>query len=127
MTNAEGNNTPRAATIHDIKSSSVLKLEKVSPRELANHMRQEYDLPPEEKEEVYDSYVDKIVKTSGQRVSDEVFEQAKQIIYNRALELQIDGDNNIEVSDDNIEIEQDVIKESMNTQINKVPGPKRKK
>lgn len=132
-----GKEGPRIARINDIPNRPDLsKAKRINPRDLSNALRSNHGIEPERETKIYDSYVDEIIQTIGKDVSDQMFEQAKEIIYRKAIELQLEGNENINVSEDELteyikEMDR-VLSENENDdntsiKINKVPGPKRKK
>lgn len=122
---------PRQATIKDISNNKVdlSKAKKINSKELSSSLRNDHGLEPEKEKKIYDSYVDEIIQTVGQEVSDQMFEQAKDIIYRKAIEVQLGDDtdsvNNDQNEEHNTKVE-DIVSNSNTIKINKVPSPKRK-
>lgn len=122
---------PRQATIKDISNNKVdlSKAKKINSKELSSSLRNDHGLEPEKEKKIYDSYVDEIIQTVGQEVSDQMFEQAKDIIYRKAIEVQLGDDtdsvNNDQNEEHNTKVE-DILSNSNTIKINKVPSPKRK-
>lgn len=122
---------PRQATIKDISNNKVdlSKAKKINSKELSSSLRNDHGLEPEREKKIYDSYVDEIIQTVGQEVSDQMFEQAKDIIYRKTIEVQLGDDtdsvNNDQNEEHNTKVE-DILSNSNTIKINKVPSPKRK-
>lgn len=122
---------PRQATIKDISNNKVdlSKAKKINSKELSSSLRNDHGLEPEKEKKIYDSYVDEIIQTVGQEVSDQMFEQAKDIIYRKTIEVQLGDDtdsvNNDQNEEHNTKVE-DIVSNSNTIKINKVPSPKRK-
>lgn len=122
---------PRQVTIKDISNNKVdlSKAKKINSKELSSSLRNDHGLEPEKEKKIYDSYVDEIIQTVGQEVSDQMFEQAKDIIYRKAIEVQLGDDtdsvNNDQNEEHNTKVE-DILSNSNTIKINKVPSPKRK-
>ena len=120
---------PRNITIHDVGISRTdsSKLKKINPKDLSKSIRSDYGIDPEEESETYDSYVDQIIKTVGQDMADEMFEQAKDILYRKALDIQVEDSNSKSQIKEHTTKADDVSVGNMNVDIKKVPGPRRKK
>ena len=118
---------PRAVSIKDMNrlKPQLSEVKKINPKDLSKAIRTDHGIEPEKQPKVYDSYVDSIIQTVGMDMADEMFEKAKDIIYRRAIEIQVDNDVNVQIKEHTTKIDEEVI--DMNIPINKVPGPKRKK
>lgn len=68
--------------------------------EIANSLREELGLSPEEIEENYDSMVDMVCKKYGEPASDELFEQAVEIYTRRCNELLASGEGYYIIDED---------------------------
>lgn len=88
--------------LRGITPSSETEFRAVSSENIAQTMQEKYDIAPPEKPVQYNDYIDQILRTHGERVSDELFEEAKSILEDmrEEAELQINSEDYEEPEED---------------------------
>lgn len=119
----ENNNT----TLSDIgvaQEEEIAKSHTFSAQDVAKAMQEKHGVAPPEKEKRYDSLVDEMVETVGQRASDEAFERAKRIIESKRAEIEMQASQDVgnsEFVNSSIPIADEFEEESSNLYVPETP------